>query len=317
MLIYDKLIVDTSNIFYRVAALYLKDLKQETVNNLIKNNTVFNQYKAFIEKLKGQSVGEICLLFDPMLSNGNMSARLKIKEGYKSTRDKNSPVSQLRLDTLEKLYSEFIVEKRPRISVYHDISLEADDFVEKLTETGKCLMLTSDEDFARYLEEGRVEMLKKGLSIKDESIYTAKAFETKHGFKPSIASVTFWKALYGDVSDNIVGVFKDPSTKIIKTASDEMMEIIKELGEGKMSLAEAKAGYFSGTGRFERFAGLLRLSNTERSYEKFLDLTDTNFRIIESMLPRNSDINVDKYKIQLDLDLSTVKKSKFTLNKKV
>lgn len=317
MLIYDKLIVDTSNIFYRVAALYLKDLKQETVSNLIKNNTVFNQYKAFIEKLKGQSVGEICLLFDPMMSNGNMSARLKIKEGYKSTRDKNSPVSQLRLDTLEKLYSEFIVEKRPRISVYHDVSLEADDFVEKLTETGKCLMLTSDEDFARYLEEGRVEMLRKGLSIKDESIYTAKAFETKHGFKPSIASVTFWKALYGDVSDNIVGVFKDPSTKIIKTASDEMIEIIKELGEGKMSLAEAKAEYFSGTGRFERFAGLLRLSNTERSYEKFLDLTDTNFRIIESMLPRNSDIDVDKYKIQLDLDLSTVKKSKFTLNKKV
>ena len=317
MLIYDKVIVDTSNLFYRVAALYLKDLKQDTVNQLTKSNTVFAHYKSVIEGIRNQTLGEVCLLFDPMLSNGGMSNRLKIKEGYKTTRDKNSPTAQLRLDTLEKLYSEFIVDAQARISVYHDITFEADDFAEKLTETGKCLMITSDEDFARYLESGRVEMLTSGITINQDNIYTAEDFEEKHGFKPSIASVTFWKVLYGDVSDNVVGVFKDPSTKVIRTASDEMMEIIKELGNGLMSLAEAKSQYYSGNGRFERFASLLKLSNTERSYEKLLDLSDANFQIIESMLPRNSDIDVNKFKVKLDLTTNKfAKEKKFSLNRK-
>lgn len=316
MLAYDKIIVDTSNIFYRVAAPYLKDLTTAAASQLMKSNTVFTQYVSAIDKLQEQSLGEICLLFDPMLSNGQMSARLKIKEGYKTTRDRNSPVAQLKMDTLEKLYSEFIMTARSRISVFHDVTLEADDFVEKLTETGKCLMMSADEDFARYLEEGRVEMLIKGASIKQDGIFTAADFEKKHGFKPNIVSVTFWKVLYGDPSDNVTGVFYDPSTKVIRTASEEMQSVLKDLGESNMTLSEAKIAYFNGTNRFKRFAELLRLSNTDRSYEKLLDLTDTNFKIIESMLPRSSDIDVNKYKVKLDLNLSNLKKKKFSLNKK-
>lgn len=318
MLIYDKIIVDVSNIFYRVASLYLKDLTQETVNQLSKNNTVFNHYKSVLDKLQDQTLGEVCLLFDPMLSNGQMSARLKIKEGYKTVRDKNSPTAQLRLDTLEKLYSEFIVTKRPRISVYHDVQFEADDFVEKLTETGKCLLLSSDEDWSRYLEAGRVEMLTKGFTLKQENIYTATDFEKKHGFKPNIASVTLWKALYGDVSDNIVGSFKDPGTKVIRTASDVMMEILKDIGEGELTLSEAKIEFFRGSGKFQRLTELLKLSNTCRSYEKLLDLTDANLRVIESMLPRDSDIDINKFRVDLDINFASKSKAtkKFSLNRK-
>lgn len=319
MLIYDKIIVDASNFFYRVAALYLKDLTLEAATTLMKNNTVFSQYKSVIKNLKVQTLGEIKLLFDPMLSNGNMSTRLKLKEGYKINRDKNTPVAQLKRDTLEKLYSDFIVDPQPRIDVYHDVSYEADDFAEKLTEEGKCLLVTSDEDFTRYLEKDRVEMLIHGLSINEENIFTAEDFEKKYGFKPTIASVTFWKALvHGDVSDNIVSVFKNPNTKIIRTAVEEMEQIIKELGEGLMSLEEAKTQYFSGVGRFERFAGLLRLSNTDRSYEKFLDLSEANFQVIESFLPRNSSVDIDKFKIKLDLKVNQAnKKKKFSLNRKI
>lgn len=318
MLMYDKVIIDTSNIFYRVADLYLKDLKQDTANQLMRNNTIFTHFKSVIEGFENQTFGEVCLLFDPMISNGSMSTRLKIKEGYKTTRDKNSPVAQLKRDTLEKLYSEFLVEPRARVSVYHDVTLEADDFVEKLTETGNCLMITSDKDFARYLETGRVEMLTSGLSIKETGIYTADDFEKQEGFRPTIASVTFWKAMYGDVSDNIVGSFKDPSTKVIVTASQEMKEILVDLGNKLMTLEEAKAQFFAGTGRFEKLAGLLRLSNTDRSYEKLLDLTDANFAVIESMLPRSSDIPVSKYKIAVDMIVKQQPPAKkFSLNKKV
>lgn len=316
MLNYDKLILDTSNLFYRVAALYLKELKPDTLLQLIKSNTVFSHYKSVIENFATQTLGEVCLLFDPMLSNKGMSTRLKIKEGYKTARDYNSPSGQLRRDTLEKLYSEFITNVRSRISVFHDVTYEADDFVEKLTEDGNCLLISSDEDFARYLEAGRVEMLTKGLSVKQENIFTAEDFETKHGFKPTIASVTFFKVFYGDVSDNIVGVFKDTTTKVIRPACDEMDTIIKELGEGKMSLSEAKNQYFYGLGRFEKFSELLKLSNTARSYEKFLDLTDANFKVIESMLPRSSDIDINRFKVKLDLSIKKPSNQTFTLNKK-
>lgn len=314
MKIYDKLIVDTSNIFYRVAAFYLKDLTQETTNQLIKTNTIFNYYKNTIQNFKQQTLGKVCLLFDPLLSNGNMSDRLKIKEGYKATRDKNKPVNKLRIDTLEKLYSYFIIESQKDIEVYHDLTLEADDFVAKLTEKDKCLMVTSDEDFCRYLEEGRVEMLNQGLTIKDNAIFTASDFEKKYGFKPNITSVIFWKAIYGDPSDNIVGSFKDPGTKVIITASEEMMKIIKEFGEYNTDLAEAKMEFFAGNGRFTRLKDLLWLSNTERSFEKLLNITDTNFQVIESKLPRSSNIPVENYRVKLEFDTKKANK-KFTLSK--
>ena len=90
MLNYTKIIVDTSNIFYRVAAFHLKDLNEENYNTLIKNNTVLNYYKAIIDKLAQSTFGEVCLLFDPLESNGHMSTRLQIKENYKSNRDKKT-----------------------------------------------------------------------------------------------------------------------------------------------------------------------------------------------------------------------------------
>lgn len=314
MKIYDKLIIDTSNIFYRVAAFYLKDLTQDTMTQLIKTNTIFNYYKNAIQNFKQQTLGKVCLLFDPLLSNGNMSERLKIKEGYKATRDKNKPVNKLRIDTLEKLYSHFIIDPQKDIEVYHDVTLEADDFVAKLTETDKCLMVTSDEDFCRYLETDRVEMLNQGLTIKDDAIFTAKAFEEKYGFKPNITSVVFWKAIYGDPSDNIVGSFKDPSTRVIITASEEMMRIIKEFGEDNTDLSEAKMEFFAGNGRFTRLKDLLWLSNTERSFEKLLNMTDLNFQVIESKLPRSSSTPIDTYRVKLEFDTKKPNK-KFTLSK--
>lgn len=317
MLNYSKIIVDTSNIFYRVAAVYLKDLTQSSASRLMDNNTILQLYKAAILGLKNQTMGTVCLLFDPLLSNGKMSERLKIKEGYKTTRDKNSPVNLLRIDTLEKLYSTFVVEAQQRIDVYHDCQFEADDYAEKLTETDKCLLVTSDMDFSRYLESGRVEMLTQGLSIKEDGIFTFEDFEKKHNFKPTISSVTFWKAIYGDVSDNIVGSFQDPTTKVIRPASDEMKKILVELGEQNTPLSDAKTEFFAGVGKFTKLKELLKLSNTNRSYEHLLDLTDENFKVIESMLPRTSDIDINKFKVALEFKtMANTTKKKFSLGGK-
>lgn len=147
MLNYDKIIIDTSNVFYRVAAFYVKDASEATCKTLIKNNLLFNYYKSVIDKLAQSTLGEVCLLFDPLLSDGSISERQKIKEGYKSNRDKNTPIVKLRINVLEKLYTHFLLKGNKRNSVYHDCEYVADHFVEKLTETGKCLIISADEDF--------------------------------------------------------------------------------------------------------------------------------------------------------------------------
>ena len=314
MLNYSKVIIDTSNIFYRVAAFQLKNLDTDSFNRLTKSGSIVTSYKNVIQNLKNQTLGDIYLLFDPLRSDGQMSERLRIKEGYKTNRDKKSLPNQLRVDTLERLYSTFLIEKQSRVHIYHDFKYEADDFVEKLTEEGNCLLVTADEDFCRYLEEGRVEILKKGLSIKDTAIFTAKDFEKKYKFKPTIATVTFWKALFGDPSDNIIGSFVDPSTKVLKPAKDEVFQILKEFGENGTDLYEMKRDFFGGVGRFARLAEILRLSNTNCSYENLLNLTDSNFQLIESMLPRNSDIDINLFKTDFSFDPQKLEKKKFSLN---
>lgn len=319
MLAYNKILVDTSNVFYRLAATFPElneNVTSEKVAELIKQGTLVTKYLQIIEKLKLQCLGEVCLLFDPMSTSKGTSERHRIKESYKTNRDKSNPLTLLRADTLERLYSKLLIEPLQKVAVYHDTILEADDFAEKLTERDKCLMMTSDKDFSRYLEEGRVEMLIKGLKVTESGIYTVKHFEKDNGFKPNIASVTFWKVFYGDASDNIIGVFYDSSTKVIRTASEEMKSILRDLGEGLLNLSEAKIGFYNGTGRFEKLSELLKLSNTERSYEKLLDLADTNFKLVESMLPRDSDISINNYRVSLDLNLSALKKKKFSLNQR-
>lgn len=313
MLNYSKIIVDVSNVFYRVAAFYLKDLDKVKATNLIKSNIVFSQYKNMLQNLTQQTMGTVCLLFDPLLSNGKISDRLKIKEGYKQIRDRNTPPVLLRINTLEKLYSFFITSNVKRIDVYHDVSMEADDFVEKLAETENCLLISSDKDWCRYLEDGRVEMLTQGLSIKDDSIFTASDFEKKHGFKPTISSVSFWKALYGDPSDNIIGAFTSPKTKVIKPADEEMQRILKILGEENTEIEEVKRNFYNGTGIFTKLKSLLQLSNTDRSFEKLLNITDENLQVIESRIPRNSDIDINKYKVKLEFKGNSEKR-KFSLN---
>ena len=312
---YSKIIVDTSNVFYRVAALHLKDLTKDNLNTYIKNNEIYKIYKSFIEKLLQSTTGEVCLLFDPLLSNGQMSERLRIKNGYKTNRDKKIPSNVLRVDVLQKLYSYYLLEPKKRLAIYHDDMYEADDFVEKLTEEGKCLLISTDEDFCRYLEEGRVDMLIKGLTITDENIFTANQFKEKYGFNPNITSVTFWKTMYGDVSDNIVGAFTHLNTKVTVLASEYMKELLVKMGEENPPIAEMKRKLFEGTGEFSRLKELLLFSNTQVSYEKMLTLMEDNFRVIESFIPRGSDIDVEKFRAKVIFKEEDKESKKFSLSK--
>lgn len=318
---YDKLIVDTSNIFFRVSAFDLKGLTQDKFKTLKKSGSLFETYKAWVQSLTTRTFGDVVLLFDPLHSKGGISERAKIKSEYKAQRSKTDLVSQLKIDTLTKLYNYFILEPQSRIKVYHSLEMEADDFAEKLTEKGNCLMITSDMDFSRYLESGRVDMMRSGLTITDSAIYTSEDFEKdkKHPFKPNIASVSLWKAFYGDESDNLEGVYHLKTNKVLREASDKTMEVIKEIGNHpEWSYLDLKRAFFNEEAPWLDVIEFLKLSNTNCSYEKLLNSLDDNFRVIDSLVPRTSDIDINKYQVQVDLKAGkeVTTKTKFTLTRR-
>lgn len=63
--------------------------------------------------------------------------------------------------------------------------------------------------------------------------FTPKEFEAKYGFQPTTASVIFFKALYGDKSDNINGALMKKKMKSITDIKKLGFEFIKEISHSK------------------------------------------------------------------------------------
>lgn len=314
MLKYDKILIDVSNLYHRVLNLvdYQDDLN--ILKKLTKNNVVLQQYINTVNKFLNSTLGEVDLLFDPLNSSGELSKRQQLNDLYKINRSKDKLSSSIKRDNLNKLYSYYVINNVSRVNVYYSNEYEADDFVAKLTEKGNCLLITSDNDWARYLEKDRVEMLSKGFSvIEDNIIDTVKWSQNeKHPFIPNESSVTLWKVLYGDASDGIEGVFLNKKFRILRDASDEAMNLIKYLGENPSELSVVKLKFFNGIDQFEKLNKLLNLTSTSKSYEKLFNTIDQNFQLIESFLPRSSDIDIEKFHIKLNFN--NKHKKSFSLN---
>ena len=75
----------------------------------------------------------------------------------------------------------------------------------KENENKDILMITNDEDYARYLSP-KVEMMNTDNWL---NLFTVDSFREKYNFIPSIAGVCVWKACFGDGSDNIKGESKE------------------------------------------------------------------------------------------------------------
>ena len=297
MILYDKIIVDVFNVYHRVNAFNDGESKID----------IPELYKLTIQKFLDSTLGDVYLLFDPLRSNLKISKRASVLEDYKKNR--KSKHYKDKLNHLNTLYKDLVLYPKPRLHIYHNLDYEADDYVEKLSAEGKCLLITSDEDWSRYLQEDRVDMMTKGLKITNSNLYTAKDFkkDKKHAFLPNISSVTFWKALYGDKSDNIRNVIGDNTIIILRDAEDEIKKQLVYMGENPEPLTYYKSLFFSGKGIFETFHKLLNLSCTPQSYQKFLRMVDANFNVIESLLPLDSDIDISQFEAKLDLNLQQPK----------
>ncbi len=226
---YDSIIVDTFNYYITQAESQAK----ETVRKIITNIE-----QVLLTKLNPE--GKIYFLFDPLpTKNHNITAykrsseRLKVSMFYKLHRE-------IEKEHLKGIFylKEYLQERDPRfVSVYDGVS-EADDFVEPILsklENQKVALVSRDSDWCRYINKNTYVTdytLKRELTQGD--------FESKKGFKPTIASVTFEKVFFGDPADNIEYVFA--ATKGIRnkyklnTLYPLATSFIKELGETNESL---------------------------------------------------------------------------------
>lgn len=307
MIKYDKIIVDVYNYYHRVI---------ETCP-VKKPREVVAQFRNDLSRLQGFTFGDIYLLFDPSGNSSKQKTTLRkeICKTYKENRKKfeSSDEGKLKRDSLDLLGSTLLLYPKPNVHLYQHVEYEADDYVEKLTETGNCLLITSDEDWARYLEMDRVDMLIAGLCPIEENIFTAQSYYKKYGFKPTVATVSIYKALMSDESDGIPGVYKSSKHIVLQEAVDETIIALNKIADQKLSLEEASYMFHTGQGVFNKVSQFLQLSCTEKSIEKIKDTFSDNLKVIGSLIPHSSDIKIENLEVRLDLFKTN---KPFTLNRR-
>lgn len=198
-MLYDNILIDVFNLYYRVKSHTIVDdalgYAREVITRIntdIKSHLVEN--------------GNIYLLYDPIPKDDlgfdksfkKMTARQNDLSVYKSNRVHDAKICKA-LFQVKKYFSH---RGEHFINVISNGEFEADDFVEPLLKdlTGDIALVTTDEDWARYLND-------KVVMINDiwDKPFTVESFKEKYNFIPNIASVSFYKACFGDGSDNIPG----------------------------------------------------------------------------------------------------------------
>lgn len=209
---YKYLIFDSCNFAYR-----LFKTQEETPEKLAKKYIYKNSVCYFIraveelkEKYLDLASGQIYFLFDNYFSKADLKSsfiyadRKQLDKAYKLNRKKESKEFYQSLDFLRYYY---LIGP----SIYHTVRIdhrEADDLVKPLLENvclnDDSLLVTTDLDWARYLSS-TVDWLPK-LSKEPE---ICEVLSQRLGFKVDENSLTLYKAIFGDTSDNITGLLPD------------------------------------------------------------------------------------------------------------
>lgn len=150
--------------------------------------------------------GTIYLLYDPIpefyQSDLKVSKNFRfnterqdIVPTYKSTR-----IGDPKVIEAVKLLKKYYTFRGEKIKTCVSKFLEADDFVEEIVakETGNIALITNDADWSRYISD-RVQMINKDFSHP----YSTSEYFKEFNMLPTIASVTFRKAILGDSSDEV------------------------------------------------------------------------------------------------------------------
>lgn len=228
-MLYDYIVIDSANLFYRCLG------KNETAEQVVRKMI------SFTEDLRQSLNDTLYIIFDPIseydLGESKSfkfpsSERKKIDENYKANRQYSSLYYQSII-----LYKKYYTYRGDKVKTIYSQEYEADDFVEPLIDMlghdKKIALVTTDYDYSRYISEN-VHMINKGL----DKPYSVKEFEEKFLFKPTKASITLYKALYGDESDNIKGAIYLDKTKLVNNIKELCYNYIKEVADTNKTIEE-------------------------------------------------------------------------------
>lgn len=280
-MLYDYIVIDSANLFYR--CLGKNEAAEQVVRKMI----------SFTEDLRQSLNDTLYIIFDPIseydLGESKSfkfpsSERKKIDENYKANRQYSSLYYQSII-----LYKKFYTYRGDKVKTIYSQEYEADDFVEPLLKmigpNKKVALVTTDYDFSRYISDD-VHMINKGL----DKPYSIKDFEEKFLFKPTKASITLYKALYGDESDNIKGSIYLDKTKLVNNIKELCYNYIKEVADMNKSLEDVekdlKQGYKFDAAHIGEtpLEQLLFAFHMNSKQVNIIDKTILNMSIVRSLL---------------------------------
>lgn len=280
-MLYDYIIIDSANLFYRCLG------KNETAEQVVRKMI------SFTEDLRQSLNDTLYIIFDPIseydLGESKSfkfpsSERKKIDENYKANRQYSSLYYQSII-----LYKKFYTYRGDKVKTIYSQEYEADDFVEPLLKmigpNKKVALISTDYDWSRYISDD-VHMINKGL----DKPYSIKDFEEKFLFKPTKASITLYKALYGDESDNIKGSIYLDKTKLVNNIKELCYNYIKEVADMNKSLEDVekdlKQGYKFDAAHIGEtpLEQLLFAFHMNSKQVNIIDKTILNMSIVRSLL---------------------------------
>ena len=210
---YDILIIDAVNLAHKIFSkneeplrLSRKLVYKESVCNFIREvENLENTYLHFD--------GLVYILFDNYFSRMDLESaflslnRKQIDEAYKATRKKENREFFNSVNLIRYYY----IINKPKYKTIRIDGLEADDLVKPLLQlelkNKRCLMVTSDLDWCRYLKEN-IDWLPH-LNQEPE---TLQDVQLRLNFPVTETNLICYKAFFGDKSDNIASMLPENET---------------------------------------------------------------------------------------------------------
>lgn len=234
-MVYNKIIIDSANLFYRK--------KQEGMNS----TEICKKMIKFIDNDCQQHIqpdGEIYILMDPLSKSIEEKVfvfgpnnRKEIDPEYKKGREKSKEY----FNALS-LFKKYYTYRGDSIKLVYGSNYEADDFVEPILKSfdknQKIALYTTDLDFARYISDN-IHLINKDF----DKPYTIEDFEETFKFKPTVASVTFYKAFFGDTSDNITGAINLKKAKFMSNINMCCYNCVKFIADNNLTIDEVLNKY--------------------------------------------------------------------------
>ncbi len=202
-MLYKNIIIDGNNLyeknFYKFKYLTIK--LSNTVTIVTGGIYGFIRSINRIEKKYLSRNGKIYILFDNV--NSKVEQRKNIDPEYKANRIKKNSLFYKSLSILQYL----LINYKDNLILMYKTSYEADDLVKPIIsiidKSETILLVSEDQDWARLINyrDRIIHWFAK------KSIFTPKEYYNKYHYLPSENTITLYKTIRGDVSDNIpIGV---------------------------------------------------------------------------------------------------------------